>query len=785
MRVLLSWLREFTPLEASPELVGEALSDLGLAVEAVRRPAEAMHGVVVAEVAEIRPHPGADRIFLVDVDAGDGRSVRVCCGARNFAVGDRVPLALPGARIADGVEITRRRIRGEWSEGMLCAPSEVGMGSDRSGILILGDDATVGAELADVVGVKDDALFELEVNPNRPDALSVAGIARDLACRFDLPFEIPEFSVSETGEDAAGICSVAIEAPDLCGRFAVRVLESITVGRSPTKIAARLYLCGMRPINDVVDASNYVMLELGQPSHTYDLAKVPEGRLGVRRARDGEVIETLDGVTRTLVAGDGIIVDHADVPIGIAGVMGGRSTEISESTTDVLVEMAWWDPMSVARTSRRMGLRSEASVRFERGADPEIIDCAMDRLCSLLPGARVAKGMVDERGDLPARPVIRLRTRRVDLLLGERIERSRMAGILRSIGCDVDEDGEDFVVVPPSFRPDIGIEEDLVEEIARHHGYGNVRRRLPPASGVARLTRRQRERRLTRQVLLGCGLSEAMTIPFLSSDDFRRCGLDESVAVTIANPLDRSGGLLRTSLMPGLLAAVAHNEAHRNLGVSLFETGRVFRSADGRATHEEVEMLGCVLAGREAPAAVRLWATLAEALAINDWRLDQKELVGLHPTRGAEIVVGGRPVGRVGEVHPEVLEGWDVSQRVAWLEADLNTLDDAERTPRTYSPVSRHPSSDLDLAFEVAEEVPAQRVREVILSSAGELLVELHLFDVYRGPAVREGHRSLAFRLRLQARDRTLTDADVASVRDRVVSAVTSELPARLRSATD
>ncbi len=370
MKVLLSWLREFAPFDAPPEELADHLSDLGLAVEELTRVDEGVEGVVVARVLDLRPHPKADRIQLVDVDAGDGQALQVCCGAFNMAVGDLVPLATLGTTMPDGMAIERRKMRGEWSNGMLCAPDEIGLGTDHGGILILEGDHALGTPLTEALGLVPDVLFDLEVNPNRPDALSVAGVARDLAARLRVPFGLPEPTVVEAENPAATRASVEIQAPDLCGRFLVRVLDGVTVGTSPEWMKRRLLAAGMRPINSVVDVSNYVMLELGQPNHTYDLAKVPEGHLGTRWARPGETLVTLDGVERTLEADDGVIVDRHDTVIGLAGVMGGASTEISEVTTAVLLEMAWWQPMAIARTSTPPGAAQRSLGPFRAGSRP-------------------------------------------------------------------------------------------------------------------------------------------------------------------------------------------------------------------------------------------------------------------------------------------------------------------------------------------------------------------------------------------------------------------------------
>jgi phenylalanyl-tRNA synthetase beta chain len=786
MKVLLSWLREFAPIDADPVRVGDELSDLGLAVESMDRIGEGLDGVVVARVLDLKAHPNADRVQLVDVDRGDGEALQIVCGAFNMTVGDLVPLATTGTVMPNGMKIERRKLRGEQSNGMLCSAKELGFGDDHAGIMILSPDIEPGTDLRSALGIDADVLYDLEVNPNRPDALSVAGVARDLAARLRVPFALPAHDIVEAGGDASSVASVEIIDPDLCGRFLVRVLRDVRMGASPRWLANRLLALGMRPINRIVDVSNYVMLELGQPNHTYDLAKVPDGALRVRWARDGERIVTLDGVDRELQSRDGVIANRDDIPIGIAGVMGGASTEIDDSTTDVLVEMAWWQPMAIARSSKALSLRSEASMRFERGTDPQIVELAGRRFAQLLladEGELVA-GTVDARGHLPDPPQVRLRTARLNALLGTSLSTEEVTSQLEPIGfaCAPTEFPDVQDVQVPSFRPDTTNETDVIEEVARHYGYSNIPRALPAAVTAGALTPRQQERRLLRQVLVGLGIDEALPMPFLAPGDV---GLAASPgnAVTITNPLAAEESVLRTSLRPGLLKTIAYNESHRSPGVRLFEIAKVFLATeDPKELPHEPEFVAVALAGTEAPEAVDVWRVVADALALHGWRLEQVAVAGLHPTRSAEILVGDAVIGAVGEIDPGVLTDFGVDERVAWLELELDALLDQPHGERPYQLVSRFPSSDIDLAFEVDVATPAADVERVIRSAGGELLARLALFDVFRGAAVPDGRRSLAYQLRLQAPDRTLTDDDIARVRQRVIGAVEAQLPAKLRS---
>ena len=783
MKVLLSWMREFAPFDAPVERMSHDLSMLGMAVEEERRLGEGLDGIVVARVLDLRPHPDAQKVQRVVVDAGTAEPIQVWCGAFNMAVGDFVPLATVGTTMPDGMEIGRRKILGEASNGMLCSPRELQLSDEGGGILVLSPGTLEpGTPIRDALGIETDVLWDLEINPNRPDAMSVAGVARDLAAHYAIPFSLPSPQVVRGGEPASAAASVEIFDPDLCGRFTSSVLRGVTLGPSSALVARRLTLLGMRPINNVVDTSNYVMLELGQPNHPYDLASLPGGAIRVRRAFSAEPLATLDGVLRQLTTTDLVICDGTDRPIGIAGVMGGADTEISESTCDVLVEMAWFQPLAVSKTARRLGLRTEASARFEKGCDPEGIDRSIERFAELLGTGTLAPGTVDVRGERPERRPVGLRTARVNKILGTSLSPADIRAELEPIGFACVPAGDDHDVTIPSWRPDCAVEIDLVEEVARHWGYDRIGFAVPPSAHFGHLTERQRDRRRVRQAMIGLGLSEAMPMAFLAPGDQAAAGLGDD-GITIANPLVAEESVLRTSLLPGLLKSVAFNVSHRQTHVALFEIGHVFRrpTEAGAELPDEREFLAGAVVGAEAPAVVEIWLALAEHLGFDDARLEAASPPGLHPTRSAIVAVGEESVGVVGEVDPGVLEAYGIGERVAWLEVDLGRLLELPHGDRPFVPFSRYPSSDIDLAFELDESVPAAALLHAISAAGGALLVDATLFDTYRGRGVGTGRRSLAYRLRFQALDRTLTDADVGDARQRIIDAIEAALPAKLR----
>ena len=790
MKVLLSWLREFAPIEGDPYELADHMSDLGMAVEETRI-LNPLEGVVVARVADLRPHPKADRIQLVDVEIENGDPMQVCCGAFNMSVGDLIPFATIGTVMPDGMEISQREMRGELANGMCCSAAELGLGSDHDGIMILPEHLETGAPLMQELGLVGDILWDLEINPNRPDAMSVAGVARDLAARLDIPFEIPEWTVPSSGA-AEDLASIQIDDGVLCPRFTGRVLRGVTVGKSPLWMQMRLTLLGMRPINSVVDVSNYVMLELGTPNHTYDLSLLPNGHIGVRRASDGESITTLDDQERMLQPNDGLIVNEADEPIGIAGVMGGASTEISDTTDSVLVELACWEPRSIARTSQRLGLRSEASARFERGTDWQINVTAVQRFCHLLNevtpgGIEIVGEVLDVAGTTPDSISVPVRTSRISMLLGRDFSSEEIRNLLTPIGFDVENtDSQDVQLVTiPSFRPDTETETDIAEEVARHYGYGKLGATVPRSPDAGHLSPQQKLRRVIRQVMTGAGLIEAMPNPFLAPDDITKAALIVEEPVRLLNPLAVEESVLRPSLLPGLLTAVAYNYSHRNMGAKLFETGPVFEaSEDSSGLPLETEHLAALISNADAFAATSLLKDLASTLKLEFQLTNFDGLAGLHPTRGAKINIGDTEVGSLGEVDPAVLRSYEIEDRCAWLNLRLDLVIEAAISVEgvSYQPVSTFPSSDVDLAFAVGEQVQASEIEMTLRKAAGEELQSLHLFDVFRSGQLDEGVRSLAFSMRLQAKDKTLTDEEVGVVRQRCIEAVESAHPASLRA---
>ncbi|MEX0665204.1 MAG: phenylalanine--tRNA ligase subunit beta [Acidimicrobiia bacterium] len=793
MRAPLSWIQEFVPLDAPVDDVAAALNQLGLEVESVEEPGREITGVVVAEVLQVVSHPSADKLTLVDVNTGSGET-RVVCGATNVVVGMHVPYAPAGATLPGGFKLERRKIRGETSDGMLCSARELGLGDDHVGILGLDAATTPGTDLREVLGL-DDVVFDLAITPNRPDAMCIVGVARELSAHFGLPLTVPDADPSRDSSYSGGV-SVTIDAPERCPRY-VGWAATVRPGASPAWMQQRLVKAGMRPISNVVDVTNYVLLERNQPLHAFDLARLPGRGVIVRLAKKKESITTLDGVGRALTTEDLLICDAKSKPQAIAGIMGGTTSEVDATTTEILLEAAYFERMGIARSSKRLKLRSEASARFERGIDPDAVAESAARAMELLAavaGATVASDAVDEHPAPSTRPRIALRTRKVNRVLGTRLTDSDVLSALAPLGIDVDGADEKIVATPPSFRPDLEREIDLVEEVARRVGFASIGRTVPrPPDQIGGLSPAQRDRRVAADALVGAGLSEAVTLPLIAPGDQERVGAPINRVVMVANPLRAEDSALRTRILPGLLRSVAMNHARGNADVGLFEIGRVFLApSDGLQPDEPVHVAG-VLAGmvRRTPVepdravdvydAVDTVEILLDALEIADHRLVPMAAPGMHLTRSAAVEVEGLVVGAVGEIAGDVCDALGISGPAVGFELDLDRVIGAPRRDRTFVTPSPYPSATIDLAFVVGEEVPAASIAATLRASVGGVAEEVAVFDEFQSDALGPGRRSIAFRIRYRAPDRTLGDAELDALRQQAIDAVTREHGAELR----
>jgi phenylalanyl-tRNA synthetase beta chain len=804
MRVPYSWLREYCDPGVGVEEIAARLVMTGTEVERVGVVGPPSgEDFVVGRVLSAEPHPDADRLRVCRVDSGDGERT-IVCGAPNVAAGQTVAVALPGARMPGGEKLRKAKLRGVASEGMILSVSELEIGEDADGILVLENGVAPGTPLAEILPLAEPVL-ELEVTPNRVDCFGVWGVAREVHAISAAPLAPEPWSedaAAAGGGDVADFASVAVEVPELCPRFTARVFTDVTVGPSPLWLQARLTAAGQRPINNVVDITNYAMLLTAQPLHAFDLDKVPGGALNVRAAKEGEKMTTLDGVERSLDA-ETVLVCDENGPTGIAGIMGGQVSEVSEETTRVLLEVANWNGTNILRTSRLLGLRSEASSRFEKQLHPELCLWAQriaSRLLVELCGAKLVPGTIDVAAAIPAPPLLRLRAARVEGLLGMPIPQPDQVAYLERLGFGVEVDGEDLEVeVPPERHYDVTREVDLIEEVGRVHGFDeHLPTTLPAvAERVGGLSREQRLRRRAEDGLRDLGFDQVVGWSFTDPGESGRlripAGDPRAEPVLLANPLSEEQSEMRTTLLGSLLDVASRNLAREADYVALFESGQAYLRLEAVG---EGPLAGVFPGERPAPfAEPHRLAALAAGPAAKSWRgggepadffalkaslealasqlgvelgFEAAPEPFLHPGRSAAVEIADVPVGWIGEIHPLVCREWDIEAAVGFEIATAALVGAAIVGEETYKDVTTFPAVHQDLAVLVPAEVTAVAVRDSVLEGGGELLHAATVFDLYEGEQLGEGRKSLALRLEFRAADRTLTDEEVAGLRDAI-----------------
>ncbi len=804
MRVLLSWLRELVDLPDDVGEIARRLTGGGLEVEAIERLDRGLEKVVVAEIRERSPIPETKlsvcRVF-------DGTSeLQIVCGAQNHAAGDHVPLAGIGAVLPDGKRIGKAKLKGVESFGMLCSGRELGADDGVDGLLILARDTVPGTPIAKVLG-KDDVAFEINVTPNRADALSHRGVARELSALFDAPLRDVVPQVDDVGAESPAW--VEITAEDLCQRFCARVIGGVKIGPSPAWLKRRLEALGQRSINNVVDATNFVLFELGQPLHAYDLDKLKGSRLVARRALPSETLRTLDGRDRALSPDDLVIADAAR-PVGLAGVMGGESSEVTAETTRLLLESAYFVPSTVRRSSRRHGIHSESSHRFERGVDPETVPVALDRLAQVIlevAGGRPRGAAIDVRAKPFERPRIRLRRTRLNTVLGTEVPFDEALSLLEALSLTVVErDPDGATIEVPGARGDLTAEIDLIEEVARLRGFDSIPATEPKITGTdARERPHAVAQARAREALMSMGFHEAVNYAFVAPEDLSRIRPDLE-PIALKNPIAQDMAVMRTSLVPGLLKNLSHNLRHGAGALRLYEIGRVFRAHEKvpaaspgtpefQAAEEPLH-LALVATGTRAHG----WAAgkepfdffdlkgaieqVRQALALTRVRFERATDVSfLHPRSAARLFVGDRPAGTLGELHPSIADALELPRATLVAELGLDLLVDAATLVPRYHEVPRYPASLRDLAIVVEERVTAADVAAEIRRADEKRLVEaVSLFDVYRGAPLPEGKKNLAYSLSYRAADRTLQDDEVNRAHAVIVDRLRQAFGAELRA---
>jgi len=801
MKFTLNWLKQYVDIDLTPAALADTLTMLGLEVDAVEELYSGLEQVRAAEIKTVRPHPNADKLVLCDVAVG-GEIKRVVCGAPNARAGLKTAIALPGQVMPGGFTIKKSKIRGERSEGMLCSESELGLGDSHDGIMELPDEVQAGLPLTDALGLRD-TMIEVDLTPNRPDCACVYGVAREVAGATERPLKAIDIP-SLPSLDGSGGFTVTVEAPEACRRYAARLVTGVTPGPSPWWLRRMLLAVGLRPINNIVDITNFVMLEMGQPLHAFDFSKIDGGRIVVRTARDGERITTLDGMERPLEPGTLLICDGKR-PVAVAGVMGGENSEVGAETRDILLESAYFDPVGIRRASRSLKLGTDASYRFERGVDPHATIRALDRAAALIAeiaGGRIGGG-VDCRHELPVNPTIELRTSKTNALLGTTLTTSRIAAYLNGIEIPCrTKDDDTLVVSPPSFRVDLEREVDLVEEVARLTGYNEIATTMPvvPMSFSEESADRTLRARLA-GIMTASGLCEAINYSFTGERHHDQLGLppDDPLrrSVRIVNPLTEDQAVMRTTLLPGLLDNLRHNLNRQNTDIGLFEIGKTFHPLDGREQPREPYHLCVVMTGRRDPG--------APVLHYGQHQADLLDVKGLAETIGREIrrelilapaektppwcetgqcldiMAGGTPAGFLATVGRETLRRFGIKQPVHYLDLDLEAILAAPATPVRFTPLSKYPAVKWDLAFIVADSVGAGDMVRAIEDSGLDYVQRAEIFDVYSGKPIEKGYKSVALSITYHSDRKTLSDKAVNKVHQRIIKLIGDTFGGRLR----
>lgn len=804
LQISYNWLKKYIDIDFSAEELSEKLTMAGLEVEGLEYLGEGIEDIVIAEISEIKEHPDADKlvICMVKTDA-EGEEIPVVTGAPNVAEGQKVPFAAVGTTLPTGMEIEEVELRGELSQGMICSKDELGLQEERAaGIMVLDDDAPVGFNFVKYMGL-DDYVFKLDLTPNYARCLGMLGVAREIKSLYAADKNVvkPPLNFEETDElgDISEQVEIEIEDPDLCPRYTARLVKDVEIKESPEWMQRRLKAAGIRPINNVVDISNYVLMEYNQPLHTFDFDKIKDGKIIVRRAEAEEKIKTLDEEERRLDEEMLVIADPGEA-VAVAGVMGGFESEVTEETTNVLIESAYFNPVSIRKTAKKLGMHSDASHRFERGVDIERVIEANNRACQLLEkctGGRVVPGVIDAYPLKHQSPVITLSTARVNQLLGIELEQSEIKEMLERLEFKIENKDDKLMVEVPSFRTDVSQAADLVEEIARIYGYNNIPSTRPISKQIGGRTAVQNFEKRVKELLNSGGLDEVVTYSLQDKKDYQKLNLDQledySNFVHIKNPLSKAFAVLRTTLMPGILEVLASNARRQGTEMAVFEIGTVFQNKGQNERPQELNKLGGGVFGAEnniwqqdAPDFYYLKGVLEmlfERIQLDDYGFKfDEEREYLHPGRRANISAAGEQIGFIGELHPELAELNKLPEGTTFFEIDLDKLFDLTKNKSYhYQQLVKYPVLARDLAVVIEEDLAIGEIRAAIKDQAGAILKNIDLFDIYQGDQIKEGHKSAAFELKFQAEDRTLTDQEVNERFNKIVDYLSEEYSAEIR----
>ncbi|MBO4954363.1 MAG: phenylalanine--tRNA ligase subunit beta [Clostridia bacterium] len=792
MKLPLSWLKDYTDISASVKEYCDALTLSGSKVEGYEILGEDITNVVTAKVLKVEQHPNADKLKVCSVDAGEAEPLQIVTGAPNVFEGAHIVLAKNDSTLPGGIKIKKSALRGVESNGMMCSIEELGLTlndvpyAPEYGILILAEDAPVGMDIREYLELSDQVV-EFEITSNRPDCFSVIGLARESAATFERPFSVHEPKAEGTGASICDSFAVEVTAPDLCPRYCARMIKDVKIEPSPQWLARRLRAAGVRPINNIVDITNYVMLEYGQPMHAFDTAYLSGNKITVRRANEGEVITTLDETERKLDSSMLVIAD-AEKAVAVAGVMGGMNSEIQPTTKEVLFESALFDGTSVRLTSKKLGLRTEASGRYEKGLDYYNTVGAVNRACELveqLGAGTVVAGMIDTAAPAPAARKIPFRPDAINRLLGISVSREEMEAIFARLGIVIDGD----TVIPPSFRPDLEGEADLAEEVARFYGYDKIPSTLSSGTNLnAGKTPAQKNEDKLKSFMTAQGYSETLTYSFVSAKMYDKLNIPEADTIRnyirIANPLGEDTAIMRTVALGSLMEAIATNVHYRSPKVSLFELANVYLPKALPLTELPEERRHLVFAqyGEGDYYTVKgLVEELANRFTLGTLTFKpEAEHPSFHPGRTASVYIGEQYLGVFGQIHPQVLVNYDIDVPVYAAELDFETMLAVNVPPMLYKALPRFPSMNRDLALIVDRDTTAADIEACIRRAGKKMLCDVQLFDVYQGKQIEEGKKSMAYSLVFRAEDRTLTDAEVNTAVERILKAL-SEMGATLR----
>lgn len=799
MRISFNWLSEMVDIGLSPEELADRLTMSGIEVGKIERPGEKLDKVIVGRVLSVERHPNADKLTVCRVDSGQG-VLQIICGAPNVRAGANIALGLVGAVLTGGNKLRKVCIRGVDSEGMICSEVELGLGEDAAGIIILPEELRVGQSLASALGL-DDVILDIDVGPNRPDCLSTLGIAREVAAIFGKKVPSVSSEIIEANDPASSYASVETHDYALCPRYCARVITGIRVGPSPDWLKQRIELCGARSINNVVDVTNYVMLEMGQPLHAFDLAKLNEHRIVVRKAARGETIVTLDGQERRL-SPDMLVIADACQPVAIAGVMGGANSEVEENSTSILLESAYFNPSSIRRTSRELGLSTEASYRFERGADIEAQALAATRAAELIrkvAGGEVKKGIIEASSGIPPRPEVRVRNSRVNQVLGTSLPDQEIEEIYTRLGIQVlRREGDTLTLGPPSFRTDLSSEIDFIEEVARIYGYD----RIPaPATrvkvGTAARDPWQVFENRTKNVLTALGFFEIISSDLISERQCQKIAellFDSGVDVLrVLNPVSVEKDVLRPTLLHGVLECLARNQTLHQDSIRLFEVGRVRERNRAGESLERASLCAAITGTSQHPS----WdlsprkadfydlkgvvETYLSHLGIRSVAFRPENRSLYHPGKSAAVVANGRQTGHLGELSIAAYRAFDLKPPVVACELDAEALVGMMDFSIRFKRLPVFPGSSRDISAIVDEPVTYQDILEVLEGDRPEILESIEVFDVYRSEQIGAGKKSMAFSLRYRSENATLTDEEVEAAHSAIKKALTTGLACEIR----